>query len=1230
MNGIAIGLSALLVGQISQCALAAEGLKWEVGPGHRRAKLNVPAAGKTGFTLLSPEALGIRWTNFIAPDRYAARQNLMNGSGLAAGDYDGDGWCDLYLCNKEGPNGLFRNLGNWKFENVTARAGVACTNQTSTGAVFADINGDARLDLLVTSFTGPNACFLNLGDGRFTNITSASGLNAKGGCTSMALGDMDGDNDLDLYVCYFGIEAILRDGGAYSYRMVNGQPRVTGQYAKRLTIADGRIMELGEPDIYYVNDGKGRFSPVDWKQTFRDENGQGMAPQPDFGLAVQIRDINGDGFPDIYICNDFQTPDRLWLNDGRGRFRAVERLALRNMSYASMGADFADIDRDGRLDFFAVEMLSRDHTRLMNQSSPVTQFPRVIGAIENREEVPRNTLYWNRGDGTYAELAFYSGLAASDWSWTPIFIDVDLDGYEDVLVSNGHLHDVNDRDVQARRRSAPNEDKVKAPLQYPRLDTPKAAFHNQRDLTFADVSAAWGFDSRDIAHGMVLADLDNDGDAEVIANCQNAAPLIYRNDSAANRLAVRLKGASPNTQGIGGKITVSGGPVTQTQEIICGGRYLSGDDPVRVFATGTSNNSLKVEVTWRNGKRSVVPQALHNHLYEIDESAAEIPQPSENAASPAKMRPAPDASTKVSAGTSLFRDVSSLISHTHTEQPYDDFARQPLLPKKLSQPGPSVVWFDLDDDGNDELIVGSGKGGSLAVYRNDGKGGFSRLPSNVPSMPAAGDLTGIVAMPGSAGRKSTLWVGLCNYETAATNLPSVLQYEYANGAFSETLGLPAMPSSVGPLALADIDADGDLDLFVGGRVIAGRYPEPATSALFRNANGKFALDAENSRAFEKIGLITAALFSDVNGDGEPDLILACEWGPIRLLQNNQGTFQDVTAAFGLAGLVGSWNSVTAGDLNGDGLMDIIAGNWGLNSLYHRAPQGPWHLYYGDFNADAQVHLLEGYLNLALQKIIPWRDMALVGAVLPWVPERLTSHKVYGRSTVAQILGDRNATQLQANTLASTVFLNRGEKFEAAPLPPETQWAPALGLAVADLDGDGNEDVLVAQNFFAVRTEDNRCDAGRGLWLRGDGKGGLKAVPGQESGVTVYGEQRGCAVGDYDKDGRADLAITQNGAATKLYQNAGAKPGLRVRLKGVDQNPGAVGASARLIFGERAGPSREIRTGSGYWSQDSLTMVLGTPEEPTGIWVRWPGGKTTKSNIPKGAKEITVAADGGVR
>jgi enediyne biosynthesis protein E4 len=600
---------------------------WQEGNGYRWAALDVRKGGRAGFTLVPAEQSGILWTNSITEETVARHYNMVSGGGVAAGDFDGDGLCDLYFCNRGGSNGLFRNLGSWKFEDMTGSADVACDGRSSTGATFADVNGDGLLDLLVNSFFGTNSCFINSGSGRLAASTN-SGLTARGGATSLALGDIDGDGDLDLYTPYFGVEAILREGGRISFGVARGKTVVTGRHARRLKVVDGQLVELGEQDILYLNNGGGRFSAVSWPEFFRDEHGQPIAAAPmDFGLAVQIRDINQDGFPDIFVCNDFQSPDRAWINDGRGRFRAMPRLALHNRSYASMGVDFADIDRDGRLDFITVDMLAREHTDRLRQSSSMPAAVRAIGVNDDPADVPRNALFWNRGDGTYAEIGFFSGLAASDWSWTPMFLDVDLDGFEDLIISTGSLYDVMDRDAAEAAKPTEPARPARAPLSsYRRLNNPNAAFRNRGDLTFEDVSVQWGFDSRQISHGMALADLDNDGDMDVAINCANAAPLIYRNDSSAPRVAVRLKGLSPNTQGIGATVKLIGGAVKmQSQELICGGRYLSGDHAMRVFAAGSLTNKMRIEITWRSGRRTAISGVQANRIYEIDEPAAVQP-----------------------------------------------------------------------------------------------------------------------------------------------------------------------------------------------------------------------------------------------------------------------------------------------------------------------------------------------------------------------------------------------------------------------------------------------------------------------------------------------------------------------------------------------------------------------------------------------------------------------------
>jgi len=1216
-------------------ALAAE---WHAADGFRYRDVPAANAPRAGFTLLAARETGIDFTNSLGEERSLTNQIYHNGSGVALGDVDGDGLCDVYFGNIDGPNALYRNLGNWKFQDVAVQSGVACPNRDSSGVLFADIDGDDDLDLFVNSVGRGTSVFLNDGRGRFTEFTESAGTAAPTGSTSAALADIDGDGDLDLYIANYRVST-LRDEPFTKFTIsmvagkpvvvsVNGRPATSPELMGRFTVGEnGGIMEHGQPDVLFRNDGQGRFAALSWTNgIFLDEDGKNFSIPYEFGLSVMMRDLNGDGAPDIYVCNDFDSVDRMWMNRGNGTFQLVPRLALRQTSLFSMGVDVADIDRDGRDDIFVVDMLSRAHTRRAVQLGERRANVAPPGVFENRPQYMRNTLFWNRGDGTYAEIARLAGLEASEWSWTPLFLDVDLDGYEDLLISNGHLRDAQNLDYVRRIEAMKKERQWTAVEQlrlrkiFPKLETVNLAFRNRGDLRFEEMSAAWGFNTAGVKQGMALGDLDNDGDLDLAISSLNGPALIYRNDASALRLAVQLKGLPPNTRGVGAKIRVLGGPAPQSQEMICGGRFLSGDDFTRVFAAGSLTNRLTIEVTWRNGKQSVIYGARANRIYEIDEKSAQ---------------PAQRPKSEVQSSAPHFRDVSALLNHTHHEESFDDLQRQPLLVRKLSQPGPGVSWFDADGDGFDDLLISSGRGGELALFRNNGRGGFAVMHRAPFNLPVARDQTVALGLANSRGR--TLLVGSSNYEDGATNGSVARSYDLTAAAIADDL--PGQSASTGPLAVADIDGDGELDLFVGGRVVPGRYPEAASSLIFRGVNGRWVLDAENTQQFARLGLVTSAVFSDLDGNGAPDLVLACEWGPLRIFRNDRGklspwNFRVTGPALNpqlstLNHLTGWWNSVAAGDFDGDGRMDLVAGNWGENTGYQSVSPELLHVYYGDFDGNGVFDALEGARDRTLKRIVPLRDPSAVLRALPGLAARLGNYQAYAEASLADMIGSSPAIrELTINTMQSMVFLNRGTNFEARPLPIEAQLAPVFGVGVADFDGDGHEDMVLAQNFFAVEPMTSRYDGGRGLWLRGNGDGTFRAINGQESGIAVYGEGRGVALCDYDGDGRVDVCVGQNGAQTKLYHNERARPGLLVRVQGAENNPQAIGATLRVVFTRnRFGPAREIHAGHGWLSQDSAVQVLAATETIESLQVRWPGGKVTMSKVPSGAAEVEVDRNG---
>ncbi|MCH8960245.1 MAG: VCBS repeat-containing protein, partial [Bacteroidetes bacterium] len=570
---------AVLLTTLAGCSSDAEWV-WQEEEGYRWAELNVSGKG-AGFTTLSATKTGVGFVNTLDDESLLYNRHYMNGSGVAVGDVDGDGWADLYFARLDGPNVLYRNLGGWQFEDITDSAGVAAPDRPSTGAVLADLDGDGDLDLLVTAMGGPNAAFFNDGSGRFTEVTEEAGLTARTGSTTMALADVDGDGDLDLYVGNYKKRSVtdlyppqrrifertvVRDGDTFSI-----VPEFQDHYT--LKIQDDRLvrLEYAEPDRFYLNDGAGRFTPVSFTDgAFLDEDGQPLDSAPDnWALTVRFQDINGDGLPDLYVCNDFESPDHFWLGDGAGRFRAAPPLALRKTSLSTMSVDFSDIDHDGHLDFFLTDMLSRDYARRQTQVGLMLPMPTHVGEIDNRPQAVQNMLFLNRGDGTYAEMAAASGVEASEWSWSGLFLDVDLDGYEDLLVTTGHLYDVQDADAQQQEIMKASmlrnpDDYRQFLLDFPDLHLKNIAFRNQGDLRFEAVPDGWGFGAEpDISHGLAFGDFDHDGDLDAVVNRLNRVAGLYRNDASAPRLAVRLRGQAPNTQGIGATIRVTGGPVEQ-------------------------------------------------------------------------------------------------------------------------------------------------------------------------------------------------------------------------------------------------------------------------------------------------------------------------------------------------------------------------------------------------------------------------------------------------------------------------------------------------------------------------------------------------------------------------------------------------------------------------------------------------------------------------------------------
>lgn len=1125
-------------------------LDWNSADGYRWAAVQPVGTNKAGFSLMPSLGTGVTFTNVIRESTYFTNQIYLNGSGVAAGDVDGDGLCDVYFAGLDGPNALYRNRGGWKFEEIAARAGVRCDGLWCTGVALADIDGDGDLDLIVNTVGQGTHIFGNDGRGNFAPLGPV--LNEGKGGMSLALADIDGDGDLNLYVVNYRTST-LRDmpntrfrgknrDGVMVLETVNGRSVTEPDLVGRFTLdPQGRVEERGEAHVLFINDGRGHFTAESLTSgRFLDQDGKPLKePLYDWGLSAMFRDINGDGVPDLYVCNDFSSPDRIWINDGKGNFRPIASLAIRHTSHFSMGVDFADLDRDGFVDFFVTEMMGRTHrlrhTGVVYLSPP----PYLPGVFENRPQVAHmNTLFKNRGDSMFAEVAWFAGVQASDWSWTPVFLDVDLDGFEDLLITTGHEREMNNMDVSdaiERDRRGKNwspAELIATKARFPRLAQPNVAFRNLGGLRFEDASHAWGVDQISVSHGMATADLDNDGDLDLIVNNLNGEAFMLRNDASGSRIEVRLKGAGANRRGIGARIELEGSPFHQTQEMVAGGRYLSSDEPARVFASDGALSSGRLLVHWRGGKQSEIQSVRPNTIYEVFESGA-VGEALKSSDVPKAIR---------------FEDWSSRLDHRHVDQFFDDFTRQPLIPRRLAHSGPRLAVGDLNGDQHQDMVISGGTGGELGIYHGDGKGGFIKAGAAGYRLPDSDEQSGVLIVnargPNDGPR---IVVGHSYYEGKAASGPILSMIDARRGVV--VTNFPINNAGAGAMAAADYNGDGQTDFFVAGGCRPGRYPESGPSLVFKQREGEWSVDEANTVALKNIGLVNAACWSDLNGDGFPELVLACEWGPIRVFLNERGTLREVTEEWGMASLTGLWSCLATGDFDGDGKADLIAGNWGLNSRYRPDAAHPRRLYFGPEGTTETLDLVESYFDDNSMQYVPDRLFRPVKSALPFIQEIATTHEAYAQAGVEKLLGARllKMRVAQAAQFASVILLNRispadksARKFEVRELPSEAQWTPVQAVCVGDFDHDGSMDLVLSQNFFGTNPEMARQDAGRGLLLRGDGRGNFSAMAGAESGVMIYGEQRGAVAADFDEDGWLDLVIGQNNGQTKLLRNTGGR------------------------------------------------------------------------------------------
>lgn len=1066
--------------------------------------------GATMFTSLSPEETGVRAINNYADprmwnERYHEFEIGAIGTGVAIGDYDNDGRPDIFIVSKTETCRLFRNLGNWKFEDVTEKAGVLDRGPAASiwkqGAAFADVNNDGWLDIYVCRFDAPNRLYINQRDGTFKESAAAYGLDVKDASAMAAFCDYDRDGWLDVYL---------------QTNLLNNAEHPSGQR-----------------DYLFHNNRDGTFTNV--------TKSAGISPEETQGHSATWWDFDNDGWPDLYVANDFAVPDFLYRNNRDGTFTDVINQVVPHTPYSSMGADLGDLNNDGLIDLMVADMAASTHQkdqRAMADTRGRTKDPR-----DDNPAAPNylhNALYLNTDTGRVLEAAYLTGLAATDWSWSVRFEDLDNDGLLDVHVTNGMHREIHNTDLLNKMMTAESaEERIRLARSSPPLAEAHFAFRNLGGLQFENMGRAWGLDQKGVSFGTAFGDLDGDGDLDMVYTNYGAGPAVLRNDSdSGHRIIVGLRGTSSNRYGVGATVRLESAAGVQVRPLVLARGYMSTSEPVLHFGLGADSVVTRLEVAWPSGQKQVFENLQADQRYIITEPSG-------------PGRPVVE-TRKALAGQ--FEEVSQAanLSWTAREESIDEIAQQRLLPVRFNRRGPGLAVGDINGDGLNDVLMGGTTLDEARILFGTVSGKFAemKIPKAGTGSPVNDGPVLIFDADGDGRNDLLLTKGGNSQPAGAPDYQPRLYLNTGSGLqLAAPDALPALPISAGAVAAADYDHDGRLDVFIGARVLPSQYPAAPTSALLANRGGKFA-DVTDAIApgLREVGLVTAALWSDADGDGWPDLLLTLEWGQVKLFHNNQGRgFEDWTerAGFAAAG-TGWWTSLATADFNGDGRPDYVVGNVGLNTQYHADPAHPALLFYGEFREGAGPLVVEAHYEG--DKFYPWRSRKDLGAAIPSVLQRYPRNDLYARATLGEILGEAKlaaAQRFAATEFRSGVFLSQPDgRFRFEPLPRIAQIAPVQGIVAGDFDQDGKADIYLVQNSYAPSPVVGRFDGGLSQLLRGDGRGQFIPVPPAESGLLVPGDAKAVAVLDLDNDGRPDFLVSRNNSTTLAFRNKGAGQGGR--------------------------------------------------------------------------------------
>lgn len=1038
------------------------------------------------FTSITTEASGVTFVNSLpeTPEmNILTYQYLHNGAGVSVGDINNDGLVDIFFNANYGPNHLYLNKGDFKFEEIGRTAGVGGKRAWSTGCTMVDINNDGFLDIYL-SYSGnsepnfrKNELFINNGDLTFTEKASEYGIADTGYSTQASFFDYDKDGDLDMFMLNHPIN-----------------PATDVDFN---SMVSERNEDAG--DRLYRNDN-GKFTDVS-------EAAGIISNSIGYGLSVSVGDINNDGWPDLYVCNDFLERDYLYVNNGDGSFSEKAKEATRHISNFSMGSDMADFNNDGLLDLMVVDMVAEDNYRIKTNMSGMNP-ERFYNAVNHgfHYQYMMNTLQMNNGNGTFSEVSKLAGVANTDWSWAPLWADFDNDGLKDLFVTNGLRKEARNNDFVKKKKALLREMEknpenrlvlLKKILdEMPSTKLKNYSFKNEGDISFSNVTENWGLDEPSFSTGAAYADLDNDGDLDlVISNIDNPA-FIYKNNAETREsdqyLKVKLEGPAQNRSGLGARVTLKIGDDFQMKEHYLNHGYLSSMEDKLHFGLGAKNKVDSLWVEWPDGSRKVLVNVSANKEILIPYVKGES---------------APLASLYKEDSNKLMTEVTEAIAldYKHQENEYNDFEKESLLPHKMSMMGPGMAVADVNGDGLDDFYIGGAKGFGGKIYEQQVDGTF--VETNTSSFNTDKDSEDIAAVffdvDQDGDQDIYIVSGGNEFEPNSQQLQDRLYLNDGNGDFQKTVNvLPKMLTSGGCIAVEDYDGDGDLDLFVGGRVVPGQYPKAPRSYLLRNDNGVF-VDVTSESASELLnpGLVTSAIWTDYDQDGRKDLMIAGEWMPIRVFKNEESGFVNVSEAIGLTNTEGWWYSIAAGDFDNDGDEDYMLGNLGQNYKYQANPDNSFDIYYDDFDDNETGDIVLSYKEDG--KAVPLRGRQCSSDQMPFIKEKFGTYDEFAKASMEDIFDEeklKNALHLKSKSFASVFIKNNGAKgWEIVNLPRMVQLSSVNSILVQDVDKDGYLDAVLSGNLYASEVETPRNDAGNGLVLKGNGKGEFAPLTFQKTG-----------------------------------------------------------------------------------------------------------------------------------